>query len=206
MKIGIIGSGNIGGALGQLWCRAGHEVLFSSRNPEGLEHLLDGCEGVASVGTPEDAMAFAPVLLEALPFAATLDLPADPLRDKLLVSASNLYRERDGDVELEGRSQSERLQDRLPGVRVVKAFNMMQATEMQRRINEPDVEPLAVYLASDDENARSTVAELVTDAGFAPVDAGRLHAGCLFESGAALYDKRWTREEAEVRLRSALST
>ena len=79
MKIGIIGSGDIGGSLGRLWAQAGHEVFFSSRHPEQLSGLVEQAGKCAQVGTAEEAIAFADIILEAIPFSATMSLPADAL-------------------------------------------------------------------------------------------------------------------------------
>ena len=89
MKIGILGSGRIGGSLGRSWAAAGHSVMFSSRHPEELEDLAARAGTDARTGTPDEAIAFADVILEALPYAALLELDADALAGKLLVSASN---------------------------------------------------------------------------------------------------------------------
>ncbi|WP_406675990.1 NAD(P)-binding domain-containing protein [Roseobacter weihaiensis] len=78
MKVGIIGSGNIEIPLGGLWAQAGHEVFFSSRNPVSIASLTERPPG-ALVGTPKEAIAFGNVLLEAVPFKAAFDLPADDL-------------------------------------------------------------------------------------------------------------------------------
>lgn len=101
MKIGIIGSGSIGGSLGRLWARAGHQVFFSSRHPEELTDLVAQAGKGAQTGTMEEAIAFADILLEAIPFAASLELPANALADKMLITASNYYPERDGEIELD---------------------------------------------------------------------------------------------------------
>lgn len=68
MKIGIVGSGNIGDPLGRLWAQAGHEVFFASRHPEKLSDLVELAGNGAQSGTPEEAIAFADTILEAVPF------------------------------------------------------------------------------------------------------------------------------------------
>jgi len=70
MKIGIVGSGQIGGLIGKLWSQAGHEVLFSSRHPEQLAELVEQAGGTARAGTPEEAIAFGDVVLLSIPFVA----------------------------------------------------------------------------------------------------------------------------------------
>ena len=200
MRIGIVGSGSIGGSLGRLWAGAGHEILFSSRNPGKLEPLAASAGNGARTGTAEEAIAFADVVLEALPFAASLELPADALRGKHLISASNYYPQRDGQIDLGDLSQTELLASLLPGTRVTKAFNMMFAEEMRKRADGEPVHPLAIFFAGDDPTAKETTAQLISEARFDPVDAGALERGALFESGAALYAQKLPRDAAVSRL------
>lgn len=157
----------------------------------------------ARAGTPNEAIEFGSVILEAVPFKAAFDLPADDLAGKALISASNYYPARDGEIDLQGMSQSERLAKALPGVRFVKAFNMMQAGEMAALADGRGRPGLAIFYAGDDEESKRIAATLIEDAKFAPVDAGTLADGRLFESGAALYDKKWSEEEARAALTRA---
>ena len=219
MRIGILGSGSIGGALGRSWAQAGHDVVFASRHPDRLADLVaranreageHGRGGATRAGTSDEAMAHGEVVLDALPFAASMQLDADALRGKLLVTASNLYPERDGDVDLGGRSQSQALAGRLPGARVVKAFNMMFARRMAERADGKRGEAaggeIAILLAGDDEAAKATAGGLIEEAGFVAVDAGGLGEGRLFQSGGPLYAKEMTGEAARAALRQERST
>ncbi len=201
MRIGILGSGNIGGALGTHWTRAGHEVCFSSRHPEQLEGLARQAGPGTRVGTLAEAISFSDLLLDALPYAASLQLDASALTGKTLISASNYYPGRDGQVDLKGRSQTEGLAARLPGTKVVKAFNMMFATEMQKRTHGGQQAEVVILLAGDDAEAKARVAQLIREATFVPVDAGGLADGRLFESGGPLYAKYFTASEAQEALR-----
>ncbi len=196
MKIGIIGSGDIGGSLGRLWAQAGHEVFFSSRHPEQLSGLVEQAGKCAQVGTAEEAIAFADIILEAIPFSATMSLPADALAGKTLITASNYYPQRDGEIEIDADSQSEALAKQLPDTTVIKAFNMMFAEEMEARANGETAEALAIFYAGDDESAKETVAGLIELAKFTPVDAGSLANGRYFQNGEPLYAQRWSRAKA----------
>ncbi|RMB01998.1 NADPH-dependent F420 reductase [Eilatimonas milleporae] len=200
MRIGIVGSGAIGGPLGRLWANAGHDVMFSSRRPDQLRTLVTAAGSKARAGSANEAMDFGQIVLEAVPFAASLDLPADRLAGKALISASNYYPQRDGEIDLGGVSQSEALAQRLPGVTVVKAFNMMFAEEIEARANGDTNASLAIYFAGDSADAKSTAASLIEAAKFAPVDAGPLAAGWIFESGGPLYAKRMSTDEAKSKL------
>ncbi|PZD73299.1 hypothetical protein C1752_02406 [Acaryochloris thomasi RCC1774] len=200
MRIGIIGSGNIGGALGRLWAQAGHEVFFSSRNPETLSELVEKAGSNAQAGTAEDAIAFADIILEAIPFAATMSLSADALAGKTLITASNYYPKRDGDVEVSAPSQSEALAQKLPKTTLVKAFNMMFADEMEARANGQTEDELAIFYAGDNPEAKTTVAQLIKEAKFVPIDVGSLANGHYFQNGAPLYAERWSKKEAQEAL------
>lgn len=203
MKIGILGSGNIGGPLGRMWAAAGRDVMFSSRNPNSLGALAAQAGLSARIGTIDEAMRFGEVVLDALPFAASMTLPALLLEGKLLVTASNYYPQRDGDIKLGAPSQTQALAARLSGTRVVKAFNMMFAEEMDARADGSADVPIAVFLAGDDPAAKEIVAGLIRDAKFAPVDVGGLADGLLFQNGQPLYAKRWSEAEARIRVAEA---
>ena len=77
LKIGIIGSGNIGSTLGELWIKAGHEVLFSSRHPEQLQGLVTRLGPKAHAGTPREAATFGDVILVSVPYAALPEIGRD---------------------------------------------------------------------------------------------------------------------------------
>lgn len=200
MKIGIIGSGGIGGSLGRLWAAAGHQVFFSSRNPDQLHDLASKAGANASYGRVEEAIAFSDLLLEAIPFAAAMRLPAEDYAGKVIINASNYYPHRDGEIDLGVLSQSEAFAARLPGARVVKAFNMMFAEEMAARADGKTEERLAILYAGDDAAAKRIAAQLIEEAIFAPVDAGGLANGVYFENGGPLYAKRMSADTARESL------
>ena len=203
MRIGILGSGHIGGALGRLWAAAGHEVLFASRNPERLGERVTRAGGGARAGTPDEAMAWGEVVLDALPYRAALALPAEGLLGKVLVTASNYYPQRDGEIDLGGLTQSEALALRLPGTRVAKAFNMMEAAEIEVRAEGEERPALAILVAGDDADSRDIAARLVREAGFAAVEAGPLAEGWLFQTDGPFYARKMGAEEARERLMEA---
>src|SRR3989337_2157432 len=70
IKIGIIGSGNIGSTVGTLWVKAGHQVLFSSRHPEELKPLVNGLGRLARAGTVREAFTFGDVVFIGVPYGA----------------------------------------------------------------------------------------------------------------------------------------
>jgi predicted dinucleotide-binding enzyme len=204
MKIAIIGSGNIGGPLGRLWAAAGHQVRFGSRNPGRLTALVDtitAAGGDAGAASVVEAAAFGEVVLEAIPFAALPDLPLAELAGKPLLSAANYYPQRDGEIDLRGLSQSEWAALQLPGVRLVKAFNMMRAGVIEALAEGGGTPGIAILLAGDDATAKGVAGLLVRDAKFEPVDAGQLSAGRLFQSpDAPLYDVRLAPADVRAKL------
>ncbi|MEZ2226145.1 MULTISPECIES: NAD(P)-binding domain-containing protein [unclassified Microcoleus] len=200
MKIGIVGSGKIGGPLGRLWAQSGHNVFFSSRNPDSLRALVEKAGNGSQAGTPEEAIAFADVVLEAVPFSSTMSLPADALAGKMLISASNYDPQRDGEIEIDAPSQSEAIAQRLPQTVVVKAFNMMFFQEIEARANGELFSELAIFYAGDDVEAMAIAAKMIEEARFVPVKAGSLADGRYFQIGEPLYARCWSEEVAQQAL------
>ena len=177
--IGIIGSGKIGGTVGALWIKAGHPVLFSSRHPQELKSMADSLGPLAKIGTVAEAFAFAPVVLLAIPYGAYPQFGqenAAALKGKIVLDAGNASPARDGaaiadEVEKDGIGMVSAKY--LPGARIVRAFNTLNYTILQREANRP-APRLAIPLAGDDADAVKAAAELVSDAGFDPVVVGKL--------------------------------
>src|SRR5579871_1043304 len=94
MNIGIIGSGQVGGNLGTLWCRAGHDVLFSSRHPDRLAGLVEAAGPRARRGTVAEASAFGEVILFAPNFwsADKAVAAAGSMAGKVVIDATNPYK------------------------------------------------------------------------------------------------------------------
>ncbi|QZY27597.1 NADPH-dependent F420 reductase [Nocardioides coralli] len=197
MHIGIIGSGNIGGTLSRLVTAAGHTAtLANSRGPDSLRERVDGVERLEAGSVAEAAAA--DLVIEAVPFAAVRDLPADALDGRILVSASNYYPDRDGEIDLDGRTHARWVADRVPGARVVKAFNTIWSGHLaaQGDRSRAEADRRVIPLVGDDEEAKAVVAELVRDLGFAPLDLGGLDDGHLQQPGAAIYNNDLTLAEA----------
>ncbi len=207
MNIGIIGAGNIGGTAARLFAEAGHQVALSnSRGPDTLQDRVGALGENVRAMTVEDAAAFGEVVLEAIPFGHYKDLPADALRGKIVISASNYYPERDGEMGLDGRAQTELVARHLDGARVVKAFNTIywQHLRDQGDASKPVEERRAILLAGDDAEAKKRVAALIEEIGFAPVDTGSLReGGRKQEPGAPLYNKDVTGGEARRQLEAS---
>lgn len=199
VKIGIIGSGHIGGTLARLWVESGHEVLISSRHPEQLKTLAASLGPRAHVGTPREAALFGEVVVVSVPYKALPQLGEDlhsELAGKIVLDTCNPYPERDGDMALEARQVGTGVASPryLPGVRLVRAFNAINSGDLARqaRVNG---QPVAIPLAGNDSEALSVASQLVRDAGFEPVIVGPLSTAREFDWGTKPYTRLMTAAE-----------
>src|SRR5579864_795826 len=209
MKIGILGAGKIGSAAAHLFTAAGHEVAVSnSRGPESLRELVGELGSSAQAGSIADAARFGEIVLLAVPWHREDALPpAELLQDKIVVDAMNPYRPEGGFFELRGFTSSEEVRRRLPGAKLVKAFNTIayDHLESRGRIDLPVEERHAIYLAGDDPQAKRVVSELIESIGFAPVDTGSLReGGRLQEPDSLIFNQTFTAREARAFLRNQL--
>ena len=204
LKIGIIGTGQIGGTLATLWVQAGHEVLISSRHPDELQALARSLGPKAHVGTPREAALFGPVVLVSVPYGALPqvghDLKAE-LAGKIVLDTCNPYPSRDGEMAVEARKKGTGVADPefLPGVRLVRAFNAINSGDLKSEAHRKG-EPIAIPLAGDDAEALQVAEQLVRDAGFEPVLVGPLSTARRFDVGTDVY----TRLMTAAQLRQAL--
>jgi len=176
MRIGIIGSGHIGGTLTRRLRALGHEVwVANSRGPESLGDLAS--ETGAHPATIEDATRNGEVVVVAVPLKAVPDLPAAAFNGKVAVDANNYYPNRDGDIAAlqSGTPSSRWVARHLTGATVVKAFNNIYAQHLLES-GKPAGAPgrSALPVAGDDAAAKQTVMSLVDALGFDAVDAGSL--------------------------------
>ena len=127
LKIGIIGSGNIGSTLGTLWVKSGHPVLFSSRHPEELKSLAEGLGPLARTGTVREALAFGDVVFMGVPYGAYPQIGKDYAKEfvgKIVMDAGNAVIARDGEIAKPARENGVGLTSAklLAGARIVRAF------------------------------------------------------------------------------------
>lgn len=205
MKIGIIGTGSIGGTLAELWARAGHELLISSRHPDELKDLAARLGPKVRAGTPREAAAFGDVVLVSVPYGAFPQVGRDyarELKGKVVLDPGNPYPSRDGDMAYAARKKGTGVADAefFPGVRLVRAFNSLPHWELRSEAHRPG-EKAAIPLAADDAGALRIAERLVRDAGFDPVFVGPLSRAREFDVGTAVYGRAHTARE----LRDALS-
>ena len=190
LNIGIIGTGNIGGALARHWVNAGHEVFFSSRHPEELQALADELGPRAHAGTPTEAADFGEVVIVSVPYSAIPQIGAElsaSLANKIVLDTSNPIARRDGAIANLVLQEGSGLATAsfLPNARVVRAFNCIPAASLANQSNRQP-ERIAIPLAGDDAEALVVAQMLVDDAGFDAVVVGPLEIARHFDLGQPL--------------------
>jgi predicted dinucleotide-binding enzyme len=190
MKIGIIGSGNVGGTLGTRWAKGGHSVMFSSRNPqsEDMKKLVESAGSNAAAGSVAEAVAGSEILLIATPWPATKPAIASAgnLAGKIVIDATNPLLPDLAGMELgTTTSAGEQVAQWAAGAKVVKAFNTVGANIMAN----PEIggHPALLFYCGDDAQAKKAVHQLATELGFDARDAGPLKQARLLEPFALLW-------------------
>lgn len=189
MKIGMIGSGNVGSALGRVWAQAGHEVMFSSRNLDHDKELAASIGKQARAGTPREAAAFGEVLVFAVPYRALPELGkslADSIKGKVVIDACNPFPQRDGEIANRAREQGAGVvsAELLPGARIVRAFNAIGAARMGAAHETPG--RIGMPIAGDDKQAIDIASGLIHEIGYEPVLVGGLDMGRYLMPGTPL--------------------
>ncbi|HLE35779.1 MAG TPA: NADPH-dependent F420 reductase [Candidatus Acidoferrales bacterium] len=181
LKIGTIGSGRIGATLGELWLKAGHEVMFSSLDLEHDKALAARLGGKARAGTSREAAAFGEVVLLAVPYSAVPQVGRDLaglIKGKVVLDVSNPILSRDGEIAAWARQKGAGLAsaELLPGARIVRAFNAIGYARLPEIAQRQGERP-GMPMAGDDANAIAVASRLVRDVGFEPVVIGNLAMG-----------------------------
>jgi predicted dinucleotide-binding enzyme len=179
MRVGILGSGLMGGKLGTLFARAGHEVVFSYSHSAGkLQRLARDAGGNARAGTPREAAKDADVVLLAVHWSRIDDVlgQAGDLSGRTIVTCSLPMNGDDTELVVAHTSSgAEELAKKVPGARVVSAFGTVPSEVLfdvfEARGKAP---PPSLVCCGDDAEAKETAATLIRDVGFDPVDAGPL--------------------------------
>ncbi len=197
VKIGIIGSGNVGSALGTVWVNAGREVMFSSRNIEHDESLAARLGAGAHAGTPREAAAFGDVVVVSVPYHALPDVGEDVgdlIEGKVVIDTCNPFPGRDGEIAGWAREKGVGLAsaELLPGARLVRAFNAVGAARMRAAHREPG--RVGMPIAGDDTEAVAVASRLILEIGYEPVLIGGLAMGKHLVPGTALAGERSAEE------------
>jgi predicted dinucleotide-binding enzyme len=193
IKIATIGAGREGGALGTLFAKLGHPVLFSSRHPDELKDIVAAAGPTARAGTTADAVAFGEVIFLVVPYTAVAQIGRDfgaALATKpLILDVSNPIPARDGqDFVNQVNSQggpgivTAKL---IPGAKIVRAFNALNYASLEKMAHQSG-EPVGVPIAGDDPKAIDLASRLIREAGFAPVLVGNLAKGKYLVPGTPL--------------------
>ena len=190
VKIGIIGAGFIGRAVGRLAIAHGNEVMLSnSRSPKTLVSTMAAVR--CQTGTAAQAAAFGDVILVAIPFSNIGDLAPEPFAGKIVMDANNYYPQRDGQIaalDAGATTTSEIVAKHLVDAHVVKAWNAILEKDIEK-----DARPAgaagrrALPIAGDHAAAKQMVATLFDTLGFDTVDAGALAEGWRFERARPAY-------------------
>jgi len=205
MKIGIIGTGAIGGTIAKKMVKAGHTVKISN-SKQGAELNAKAEELGAIASTTENVVQDMDVVVISIPTVAIPTLPKDLFanipENVIVVDTSNYYPFRDADIEeiKNGKVESTWVSEQL-GRPVVKAFNNLLAETLENGGKEADAEDrIAMAVAGDDAEAKKVVAELINDAGFDTVDAGNLSESWRHQPGTPAYCTELNSEELKQAL------
>ena len=189
---GFIGSGNIGTTVARLAVAAGHDVVLSnSRGPQSLADVVEDLGPHARAATAAEAARDGDVVVVTIPLGNYRQVPAEELRDKIVIDTMNYYPQRDGNIaELDDESttSSALLQAHLPDSKVVKGFNnifFQHLAALPRVTGAQDRSALAI--AGDDPEAKKVVAELLDQIGYDTVDLGPLWQGWRTQPDTAAY-------------------
>lgn len=189
MNISIIGAGNIGGSLGKIWASKGHSIFFGVRNPKSPKTVksLEGLESVARVMFIKEASEKSDVIVLATPWEAVPEVVfqiAD-MKNKILVDCTNPVHPNPEWPLSQGTSAAEEIAKRLPGFRVVKAFNTLGAANLYNvQFNSVKADG---FLCGDDPESKKIISQLAAEVGLRPVDVGGLRNAELLESMAKLW-------------------
>jgi predicted dinucleotide-binding enzyme len=188
-KIGVIGSGHVGSAIGRVWANAGHPVMFASRDLNHDKQLAAGIGANARAGTPAEAAAFGDVLLFAVPYGALPELGkslAASIKGKVIIDACNPFPNRDGQIANRARDEGagKVSAELLPGARIVRAFNAIGASDMGAEHEHPG--RIGMPIAGDDKQAIEIASALIREIGYEPVLVGGLDKGGYLMPGTPL--------------------
>jgi 8-hydroxy-5-deazaflavin:NADPH oxidoreductase len=193
LKIATIGAGREGSALGALFAKAGHTVMFSSRHPEGLKDFVAGVGPLAKAGTVAEAAAFGDVVLLVVPYTAVAEIGKEYgtalAAKKLVIDVSNPIARRDGE-ELVKQVNDEggagiATQKALPGAHLVRGFNAIGSGQLADLAHRQG-EPVGIPIAGDDQAALKLASDLIRQIGFEPVVVGGLAMGKYLVPGTPL--------------------
>src|SRR4051794_15804045 len=200
MKIGIVGAGRIGGNCAVQLAKGGHEVKLSGRDPAKLEPLAAEIGEAASIGTPAEAAEFGEVVVFAVPWDGFDDAvaAASDLAGKIMIDTTNQYGS--SEMPAEGDTAASFHAARLPGARYTKSFNTLTSAFQAEAAFRPEGDRIVQWVCGDDEQAKTIVMGLISDAGYVPVDVGGNTDAAVMEMPrrpGAVYGEEYRLPDAE---------
>ncbi|KYC35474.1 F420-dependent NADP oxidoreductase [Scytonema hofmannii PCC 7110] len=183
MKIGILGSGNMGRSLGILWAEQGHQVFFGARTTEKGKAVAELVGHNTQGGTNDEAAAFGNVLLYTIRGINPVEVISsiEIFNGKILIDCNNFEIPEGFTYQPIEQSLAEKLAAEVPNAHVVKAFNTFAQEIFELAPTPLKDYKVSVFVASNNENARKTVMQLALEIGFTPVDCGELRNSRLIE-------------------------
>jgi 8-hydroxy-5-deazaflavin:NADPH oxidoreductase len=205
MHIGIIGAGHIGATVGKLWAKAGHSVLFSSRNPEQLTELVKVAGPNTHAGSIQEAAEFGEVILLSVPWGGVEGaLTAAKFRnDTIVIDTTNQFSTGGLQHFPGGISALEFNARRAKGARLVKAYNTLTSGFQAESAGRGGQQRVAMPYAGEDVQAKQVVARLISDSGFDPFDVGGWSEAHFIEPPrrpGAFYGEEWNLDTARALL------
>lgn len=189
MKIGIIGAGNVGGELGKIWAAKGHTIIFGVRNPLApkVQTIVEETDHGAHALLIKDAALQSDVIVLATPWDAIGEVVFQivDVKDKILIDCTNPVHPNPEWPLAQGSSAAEEIAHRLPGFKVVKAFNTLGAANFTN-VTFGGFHADA-FICGDDIEAKKIVTKLAKEIGFDAVDVGELRSAEMLESLAKLW-------------------
>lgn len=190
MEIAIIGAGDVGGTLGRLWAKKGHQIMFGVRNLQShnVLNLIRSIDSGVKVGTIAEAASFADVIVLAIPWKAVEETikSAGDLSGKILIDPTNpIKADLTGLIIESSTSAAEEIAKWAKDSKVVKAFNSIGAKtldNLQFGLVRADA-----FICGDDFKSKTVVKKLATEIGFDTVDAGPLINARVLEYLALLW-------------------
>jgi 8-hydroxy-5-deazaflavin:NADPH oxidoreductase len=201
LRIGILGAGRIGGNAARWWAAAGHDLVLAFARDRGRLEAL-AAEIGARVGTPREAAEHGDVVVISVPWAVVGDAlaQAGPLDGRIVLDTTNQFGP-GGVADLGRRTAAQVNAARMPGARYVKALNTLTSGFQAAAAGRVGAERVAMFLCGDDAPAKATVARLIEEAGFAPVDAGGTADAAVMEAPrrpGAVYGEEFVEADARA--------
>jgi hypothetical protein len=200
MKIGIIGSGNIGGNLARLFIKAGHEVaLANTRGPSSMRNFVDELGGNLHPIDADGAVVYGEIVFVSIPWRELDTLPVFNVPGKIIVDTTNPYKTDGTFYDLGDDISSTKVIEHFTDGLIVKAFNTIWYNHLvQEGDNKlPNNERRVIPLAGDEKKAKAKVSKLIEEIGFGPLDTGNLKEGTRIQGiHGVLYGKDYKVKEA----------